>query len=233
MGKLVETKIMSHLPSNTIFRQNAIDSLNAIDDVAETLQIISPGAWIWLLGSILSLAALITWGLFGALSLTIETQGIVFDKSQVAKIETNNNKNLLDHHDNVNDLYDLYNKKLELYKNHYITRIDLRKSKEEYLAAKDISDDIDKSIRIPMIESQEQKMDHEPIVVLTFVGHKQGKKIVPGMSAQILPATSSVFDHGYIAGTVSGISAYPISKLILIYKIIAWLIPTFLKVRLF
>lgn len=206
---------MPHSPSNTLFRQNALDSLNAIDDISETLQIISPGAWVWLLASILFLATIIGWGLFGSLSLTIESQGVTLAKSQIDAIEINNTKNLLEHRENVDDLYDLYSKKIKLYKNHYITRVDLRKSKDEYLAAKEILNDFDKNIRIPMIDNQtrENAMDtSSQTLVLTFVKHTQGKKIASGMPVQVLPATSSIFEHGYISGSVSSISAYPISK---------------------
>ncbi len=52
----------------------------------------------------------------------------------------------------------------------------------------------------------------ESLESLVFVSHNNGKKIVPGMKAKVLPDTISAYDYGYILAQIESISSYPASK---------------------
>jgi hypothetical protein len=177
-----------------------------------TLDVVDMATWMWLLASILILSSIIIWGIFGSLSLTVETQGITFDNTQIETIENSIKNKLQEHTESVSDLYDLYNKKLELYKKHFITRVDLRKSTDDYLAAKETLNEHYKNLKIPMIGSPTQSVSNPHSIAIIFVEHKEGKKILPGMPALLLPTTSTVFDHGYLTGNVISISTIPVTK---------------------
>lgn len=45
--------------------------------------------------------------------------------------------------------------------------------------------------------------------VVMYVASKDGKKIIPGMSAELLPATALRNEHGFLTGKVSFVSDYP------------------------
>jgi hypothetical protein len=206
---------MSQTYTNSIFRQQAIDNLNNVDDEPSKLIIVSPSKWLWLLAILLTLMAMFTWGLLGTVSLTIEGQGTVITAKQLIEIERSINKTIGNHQDNVRELRDLYNKKIELYKAHYLTRIDIMKAKEDYIAAKEKLEQSTNELSADITESTNLTntlIPSDTTITLTFVSYKQGKKIIPGMNALILPTTDSEFEKGYITGQVIAVSESPITK---------------------
>lgn len=52
----------------------------------------------------------------------------------------------------------------------------------------------------------------EQLVNLVYVGKGEGKRIKPGMAAQIIPATVRVQRDGFIRGHVTSVSAIPVSR---------------------
>lgn len=52
----------------------------------------------------------------------------------------------------------------------------------------------------------------DQLVNLVYVGRGEGKRIKPGMAAQIIPATVRVQRDGFIRGRVTSVSAIPVSR---------------------
>ena len=216
MGKLGETKLaMTEIYSNSIFRQQAIDNLNNIDDEPSRLIVVSLSKWLWLLAVILTLIAMLTWGLLGSVALTIEGQGTVVSTTNITELERSIYQTIHQNQEYADELLDLYNKKTELYKAHYLTRIDLMKAKDDYIAAKEKTEQSTNDLRLVMAESvnlTNTQIAKDTMIALTFVNYKQGKKITLGMNTLILPTTNSEFEGGYITGKVIAVSESPITK---------------------
>ena len=198
-----------------IFRQNAINNINSLDEIQNALKIINSAGWVWLLVSILALIGILVWGIKGTITLNIETQGIIFPTERLSESESIINQNINDHDEKIAVLEDLYKKKKKLFEKQYLTQVDLLKAKEEFIAAKEELSNPNKNAYLKssklssyaVVNSANTSLD-----ALIFIDHAQGKKISQGMNAYILPNTFSAYDYGYIHGRVVSVSEYPISK---------------------
>ena len=86
---------------------------------------------------VVALAAMLIWSVLGTVSLTAEGQGTVMTGRQLAKLERSIDQTLTHYQEDTSELLYLYNKKTELYQLHYLTRVDLMKAKDDYVAAKE------------------------------------------------------------------------------------------------
>lgn len=188
-----------------IFRQQAIDALNPIDEHDEEFKVINTSAWLLLLVCLLILTSVVIWLVFGRITQTIESSGIVLATKQIDNAEAAVIQEMKEKKDKLDELEDLYNKKLTLYKKHYLTRIDMFRAKEEYVAASNDFINSKKTLLIPL----QQHKSTSPILTLVFVNYLQAKKIMLGMSGYVMPTTSS---HSRVSGRVIGITEYPVSK---------------------
>lgn len=65
----------------TIYRQQALEHFNAQEEMPPYLMLIHPGAWWWVAVSCVFLLALLAWAIFGRVSLTVQTSGIVLPEN--------------------------------------------------------------------------------------------------------------------------------------------------------
>jgi len=201
--------------NNNLFRQNAINNLNSLDDIHSVLKIINPSEWLWIMVSMLALTAILIWGLFGTITLNVDAPGILFPTDKLTEIESLISQTIKDRTEKVASLDDLYNKKKRMFEKHYLTIDDLLKAKEEYIAAREDLSNPNKNSYMSLTEDSSNtsiNSSNTTLEALVFVDHLQGKKITVGMDAYILPNSFSQYDYGYIYGKVVSISEYPISK---------------------
>jgi HlyD family secretion protein len=69
-----------------------------------------------------------------------------------------------------------------------------------------VGDLIDQGIRIVALEAFE-----EPIGAVVYIPAADGKKVQPGMRAQISPSTIKAEEYGFIIGEVTSVSDYPVT----------------------
>lgn len=188
-----------------IFRQQAIDALNTIDQNEVALSIIDPYSWLWMLICLLLLIAIVSWIVFGQITLTVDSLGIIVSAKQIDEAELAIEQTIKYKKDKFDELADLYNKKLILYKKHYLTRMDLMQAKEAYIAANTDFLEYSQKLLVPML----QEKTTSPTVALVFVNYLQGKKIFPGMYGNVRPLIST---HNRIAGRVIGVSENSVSR---------------------
>jgi hypothetical protein len=197
--------------NSSIFRTNAINHLNSLEDIQSSLKIVNPGAWIWVVISMLVLLGILIWGVFGSITLTTNAQGIIFPAHTLSESERLINQNSKDHQEKIIAFEKLLNKKNILYRKHLLTESDILRAKEEYLSAKEEPSNLIKNSYLPASYSKENSTN-TLLDSLIFIDHTQGKKISEGMKVYILPNQFSSYDYGYINARVVSISEYPISK---------------------
>lgn len=85
--------------TDNLFRSNAINKLNVVNDLQNPLRIINPGSIIWLCVAALLITSITTWGIFGEISTNIQSSGIILNKnSQVLPM-------LASHPGNVTEIF--------------------------------------------------------------------------------------------------------------------------------
>lgn len=201
------------LPNSYLFRQNAINHLNARDEFHTELKIIRPAEWIWIVMSVLLLSGMFLWCFWGVVTISINAQGIVFSAEKIAEVDRLMDQMAKEQINKVAILKDLFDKKRTLFAKHYITLDELLKAKQEYLNAKESLSNPDHFISLSDVLSDQAINNPNAILdALVFVNARQGKRISAGMEVNLLPSAQSIYESGYRHGTVMSISDYPVSK---------------------
>ena len=189
-----------------LFRENAINNLNSINEIQSTLKVISPASWMWVLTSFFLILGIFTVGVFGKVTMNIPASGILIPADQLQKIDKIMNENLKVRQERLYTIKELLEKKKILYKKHYLMLEELERAEEDYLLAKeDFLTSTSERTFVPPVTSQNNASD-QAIDALVFVNHKEGKKVVVGMKAYVLPSTVSAYEYGYMKGSVLNFS---------------------------
>jgi uncharacterized membrane-anchored protein YhcB (DUF1043 family) len=198
-----------------LFRENALKRCHSPDDLQASLKVTRPGDWLWLMIMISILAGLMIWVVWGRLTMTVSSTGIILPLSYIQHSEKVIQENLRDHQARVKMLKNILDSKRHLYQKHYLTVTELEKAEAEYIYAKSdlmnsqqhSNPNIDEAIF-----NEDKFTPNQPLYALVFVKNGEGKRIANGMTAYVLPKILSAYEYGYIKGKVESISRYPASR---------------------
>lgn len=202
-------------PAKHLFRESALKNNHAIDEIEKSLKVVSISSWIWLTLFIFSLLSMLIWGLLGQVAMEVSASGIILPAEQFIMAENFASENLNDRMKRVASLKDLLNKKQALYKKHYLTITELEQAKQEYFSAKQAlanKPNENYAALIKPLNSAQNIHQNQELYTLAFVNPMEGKKILVGMNAYVLPTTMSSYEYGYIKGKIVSVSEYPASK---------------------
>lgn len=203
-----------NINAKSLFRENAINSINAPEEIQRCLKVVSTSSWIRISILLSVLIAILIWGFYGQVTMVVLANGIIIPLNQLRQTEKSLQDNLAIYQERAAILKKLLQQKKILFINHYLTIVDFSKAQQEYLSAKEefekMAKDVDANTSnlIPDMRVN----DSSDFFALVFVNHADGKKISPGMNAYVLPSTVSVYDYGYIKAKVFSVSEYPVSK---------------------
>ena len=65
--------------SRSIFNKKATEKLRSPDDLDKYVQVANPSVWVVLVACVALLAGLLAWGVFGAVTTSVSTTGVVVD----------------------------------------------------------------------------------------------------------------------------------------------------------
>lgn len=197
---------------NNLFRESALNQLNAAPEVPEVLQVVSPSDVWGMTGVLLILLAILLWGLFGRVYLSATGVGILLSSTHVIAVEQAINQRLAEKSGIAVQLEELYQKKKAMYEKHYLILDDLLKAKKDYLLAREEVNEPNRFLLMKTQADMKSSKVNTSLQAIVFMDQQQGKKIRVGMPAYLLPKNQSQYDRGYIKGQVSAISRYPVSK---------------------
>lgn len=197
---------------NNLFRESALKQLNAIPDVPEVLQVVSPSDVWGMTGVLFILIAILLWGFFGRVYLSVTGVGILLSSAHIITVEQAINQKLTEKLGIADQLEELYKKKKVMYEKHYLTLDDLLKAEKDYLLAHEEVNEPNRFLLMKTQADMQASQVNDDLQAIIFIEQQQGKKIRIGMPAYLLPKNQSQYYRGYIKGQVSAISRYPISK---------------------
>ncbi len=198
----------------SLFRENALKSLNVVSDIQTSLKVVDTRCGIYILSGLLALAALGIWGWFGRVAIEIPAQGLIVPVRQLELAEKIYQDNRKDRDISLRSAKEMLDKKQQLFNKHYLTMDELDHARQEYFRAKE------SLVNTPRLNNERPGnlfSDHgndadSSLLALVFVSHTEGKKIAVNMPALVLPTILSAYEYGYIKGKVISVSEYPASK---------------------
>lgn len=66
---------------NSIFRANALRNMNTIDQAFDLFKVVGFSSWLWLIFSIAFITALVSFGIFGNIAITVNGKGIILSEN--------------------------------------------------------------------------------------------------------------------------------------------------------
>jgi hypothetical protein len=196
-----------------LFRDNALNSLNTLDDVNNALTVVMPGSWLLIAVSMLTVTGILLWAYFGRVSINVEANGILLPFDQIHETEKHVKEMMADRINKLNFLKELLDRKKQLYNKHYLSEVDFHNAENEYLTAKAELTTLPKSDYFnTQLFTVRTGISNTVLDALVFVGSTEGKKVSVGMNVYVLPNSLSQYEYGYIRGKVISVSVYPASK---------------------
>src|SRR3990167_6846377 len=199
-----------------LFRENALKELNQLGTLETTLNIVPVSAVAYLTVALLAILALIGWAICGVIEVEVPVQGMILNAGEMTAIEQRYQSYRHEQAKTRQTLKYLMEKKQDLYAKHYLTLDELQLARQAYLQAEGNMASMPqlngRETQNLFTDSAENASGNTELQALVFVSHGQGKQIVAGMQAYILPSYLSYYKYGYLKGTVLQISLFPISR---------------------
>jgi hypothetical protein len=203
-------------PVKSLFRANAIKNFNSLEEVSSSIKIIKPSAWLWMAIFLLMLTSAGIWVFCGRIEFTTDSEGIILPEHELKRSEFLFITHVKEHQEKIAVLKQLVINKEKMLKKGYITLVDYEQTKSDYEAAeKDlthVSSESYLSSLHPLYSTTSSLFHSEELTALVFIDPSQGKNVMAGMEAYILPSGLSAYEYGYIKGKVISVSEYPVSK---------------------
>jgi hypothetical protein len=202
------------MTDKNIFRQASIDRLSSPEQLDQLMQVTHPRGWLALIGLGILLMAAVLWGFFATISTSVAGQGMILKAggiknviSTVAGQITNINVKTGDvikkgqtiailfrwdtDSQAVNQIYHVISP--------YAGRVIEMKAESGAF--------IQSGAPIASIEPLNSTLE-----AVLFVSSTDGKKVQTGMDVQIAPSSIKPEEYGYILGTVTSISSFPVTR---------------------
>ncbi|MCU0512098.1 MAG: NHLP bacteriocin system secretion protein [Anaerolineae bacterium] len=197
---------------NRLFRRSALERLSSPERLDLLMQVTSPQAWLALLGVLLLLVALVTWGFVGSIPVTVAGQGIFLRGGAGITSITAPTTGLL------NDLYVSPREQVE--SGQVIGRIVNESSNENIPILATFSGRIIEILvsRDDFLRTGSVMMTIEPISddtdleAILYLPAADGKKVQPGMAVQLVPDTVRAEESGVMLGWVVAVGEFPESQ---------------------
>lgn len=198
----------------SLFRENALKDMNGLQLLQQGLQVVEAKSAAYLLAAFAGVMGMLLWGIWGVVEVQVQAHGILLSNEQIMTTEKMYQDDREERENLVKTLGALLVKKQMLYDKHLLTIDELERAKQTYLGAREslannprLSNQHAGELFITAPTSPDTSLS-----AIAFVSHAEGKKITAGMHVYVLPTYLSAYEYGYINGSVTNVSEYPVSK---------------------
>lgn len=202
------------IKNHSLFREKALHHLNNQHGLNPVMLKIDSYGWLGLMIVFVLMTAIIIWSIYGEISITIRSQGIILTTNELTKIDHYLQKNWYEQNKRLSNLAELLKYKRKLFQKHMLTLNDIEKAQDEY-------DEVKHHLRSAILNNElsfspyvfkEQQDDFSKRAAVIFLDPHIAPQVMRGMPVFLLPTIYSAYQHGYIRGYVSEISTYPVSR---------------------
>ena len=220
---------------NNLFRKNAMETLSSPERLHEYIKITRPGIWAALIGFLVLLISVGSWGYFGSIPNTINAKGVVFPQDGVISVIPISGGRITDMRVGIGDYVTAgqiiavipQNNILDQIEEYKKLNIDNREQLSEYyskyernslvlapvsgivLYAAGTNETISSTEVVARIVKQEKYSDSHQII--TYITNSTAKKLKEGMEVQVSPEFAPREEYGYMYGHITSVGTYPVS----------------------
>jgi hypothetical protein len=189
-----------------VFRQSALDKLATPEELDSMIQVTRLRGWLALVGLASLVVLALLWGIFGTIPSTMKTSGVLVRQDGLRDIRVPSAGRLVNLNIRPGD---------QLKENQVVGSLQTEQGQSELR-----SPNAGVVLEVPVENNQllengalvaSLEMTDKPLQGVFFVPLSQGKSLQPGLKVQISPSTVPPQENGYLLGTISYVSALPVS----------------------
>ena len=196
-------------PKERLFRKEALGRLSSPERLDQLMQVVGPRDWLSLLALTLLVAAGLTWAVWGRLSTSITGRGVLIRTSGITELHSPASGRLIAINVRTGD---------SVRKGDVLGMVALSERNDPVICehtgrvievTSRVGQMIDRGDRLGALEIESQPIR---LVGLVYFPLGDGSKIKPQMQILLTPDDVSQKQYGGIRGTVSSVSAFPVTK---------------------
>lgn len=197
---------------NRLFRKEALDRLMSPEALDQLMKVTSPRSWVALLGLMVLLAAVVLWGVFGEVPITVEGEGILIRGGGINSIASPVAGQISDMYIEVGDSInegDVIARILDPSSGENVRVISTftgRVLEIRFAAGNPVE------IGTPLISIEPRGRQIKDLEAVLYLSPTDGKRIRPGMEVQLAPRTVRAEEVGYMLGRVISVGEFPESE---------------------
>jgi multidrug efflux pump subunit AcrA (membrane-fusion protein) len=194
--------------SSKVFREKALVRLASPEELDKMIQVTDLKGWIALGGAAVILVAALIWGIFGSLPVTTQGSGLLVRQDGIKQIKSNLSGQLTALNFQAGDtvkegqvlgkIKSDSGQESEIRSPYSGTVLEALVEKDSQLKPQDVLANLEQT-------------DH-PLQAVIFVPLAEGKRLHPNLKVQLAPTTVRTEEYGYLLGTVSSVSQFPVSN---------------------
>ncbi|MEI7555220.1 biotin/lipoyl-containing protein [Candidatus Chlorohelix sp.] len=193
---------------SNIFRQNALNKLSTPEDLDKTIRVTERRGWVALAGLALVLIIALVWSIFGSIPTVLRGTGLLYSPDAIKEVNTQEAGFVTNisvrSGDTVKD-----GQIIAKIKNQAGADIELRSPGDGTVL--DVL--VEKGSPLQALASVVNiELSGKPLQGVVFVSLADGKRIKPGMKVQLSPSSVRAEESGFLLGTVSLVSQFPVSS---------------------
>jgi HlyD family secretion protein len=190
-----------------VYRQSAIDRLAAPEELDKMIKITDRKGWIALVGLTLIVIAAIVWGFLGTIPSVVRIQGVLIRQGGIQEIKASQTGQIeeislvpgkaVTQGEIIGKLKNANGEVVDLLSSQNGRILDIAVQKNQLITAETVL------VRL--------ELETQPLQGVMFVPLAEGKKIHPGLKVHIAPSNVDSGRDGYMVGTVTTVSQFPIT----------------------
>ena len=194
-------------PQKRLFRQAALDRLSSPERIDELMQVTTRRGWLALITVAVLLGVTVVWGVFGAIPTIVKGQGLLLYEGSLRTVDSPASGKLTElriragdevARDQVIGWLQVNDNQTVPITSPYAGRVlDVRVSEGNVIQA-----------TVPILSLEQPGRSLEAVVYLSSA---EGKKVQPGMEAQLTPVSVKQEEYGRLLGRVSSVSPFPVT----------------------
>lgn len=194
--------------SQKLFREKALVKLSSPEDLDKLMRVTDLRGWVALMGLAGLIMAALVWGIFGIIPTLTQGQGVLIRQAGIQEIKASAAGELTELNLQAGDAVKA-NQLIGKFKDEAGTETELRSpftgTVLEVLVEKG-------TFLKPQVTMARLELTGQPLQAVIFVPLAEGKRLRPGLKAQLSLSSVPPEEHGYLLGTVSKISPFPVSS---------------------
>lgn len=196
------------MQSKSIFRQVALERLSSPEQLDQIVQVTNPKSWLALLAIGALLVTAVIWSVVGRIPVQVSGSAILLNSGGVKNVVSLASGQITAFYLEQGELVEEGQLVAEIMPAGAAEAVPIYSSYDgRILELKaDVGSLVGQGVSLASLEFAGEDVLQE---VVMYVSPADGKRIQPGMTAQIAPVTAQVEEHGFLLGHVAAVNEFP------------------------